>query len=408
MTDLSRQDWLRAEETQQVMTALQANAKEARFVGGCVRDALIGRTVHDIDIATVEHPEVVLKLLEVHGIKAIPTGIDHGTVTAVCGGKPFEITTLRADVETDGRRAVVAFTEDWLEDAQRRDFTFNAMSVDITGTLYDPFNGLDDLKAGRVRFVGRAEERIREDYLRILRFFRFNAHFGKGPVDQEALSACTDLAEGIKGLSGERIAQEFLRLLEAPRPAKWISIMKRAGVSPYILKDVQDVHNLEMLCAFEDAPDRIRRLAVLLPKKQDAVEEVCQHLRLSNKQKKRLLGARCADAFLIPSIDENGLRSFLFKHGAQRAEDHVFLYWAEKGFTGIGPKEQQLLDEIKAWRQAPVVFPLQGKDLLELGLMPGPELGRHLGDVQDWWCAGGCHADKAACLSYIKQQLGLA
>lgn len=399
--DISGQAWLRESATQKVMAALSKQGKPARFVGGCVRDALLGRKIQDIDIATQHPPSSVMGLLEAAGIKAIPTGIDHGTVTAVCETKTFEITTLRSDIKTDGRHAEVVFCEDWLEDAHRRDFTFNAMTADLQGVVYDPFDGFTDLKAGRVRFVGQAEERIKEDYLRLLRFFRFNAHFGKGLPDRASLQACSALRAGIDGLSGERIAQEFLRLLEAPHPAKWISLMKKSGVLAHILAQSQDSHILEMLCAFEDRPDALRRLCVLLPSDPTIVKGCADRLRLSNAQRKRLQMARCCEKTLIPQAAQNEIRSFLFHYGAGTARDQVLIYWAEKGFTGIGPQEQNLLVEIDEWEKSPVLFPLLGRDLMAQGIEAGPQLGMLLHKVQDWWCKAGCYGDKAACLAYL-------
>ncbi len=219
------QDWMRAPETRAVIAALTAEGAEVRFVGGCVRDALAERRVQDIDIATQLPPEAVMRLLDAAGIKAVPTGIQHGTVTAVSGGKPFEITTLRVDVETYGRKAKVAFTDDWTADAARRDFTFNALSCAPDGTLYDPFDGEADLMAGRVRFVGEARARIVEDYLRLLRFFRFQAHFAKQPPDPQALEIAAELAPRLDRLSGERIRGELLRLLQAPDPLPVVEIL---------------------------------------------------------------------------------------------------------------------------------------------------------------------------------------
>lgn len=401
MTNLSGQAWLSDPQTLKVMNALSANGKQPRFVGGCVRDALLRRPLYDIDIATPERPEMVVELLESMGIKTVPTGIEHGTITAVCEGRPFEITTLRSDIETDGRHAKVTFSDDWLVDATRRDFTFNAMSCDIEGKVYDPFDGFSDLKAGRVRFVGSALERIKEDYLRLLRFFRFSAHFGKGLADAQALSACSSLKTGLDGLSGERIAQEFLRLLEAPNPAKWISLMKKEGILDHIIPESQDSLLLEMLCAFEDKPDAIRRLAVLLPAKQDIVMGCAERLRLSNAQKKRLGLARRSVGTLIPSASENIVRCFLFHHGAVAARDQIMIYWAEKGFSGIGPNEQNLLSMINAWETEPVLFPLKGRDLMKSGLPAGPALGAALQAVQNWWCDTGCHANKEKCLEHF-------
>jgi len=400
MMNLSGQAWLSDPQTLKVMKALSLHDNLPRFVGGCVRDAILGRPVHDIDIATPEEPNMVIQLLENAGIKAVPTGIEHGTITAVCEGKPFEITTLRCDVETDGRRASVRFSKDWEIDAARRDFTFNAMSCDINGQVYDPFDGISDLKAGRVRFVGSASERIKEDYLRLLRFFRFSAHFGKGMADAEALSACRALSAGLDSLSGERLAQEFLRLLEAPNPAKWVLLMKKEGVLAHILPESQDSAILEMFCAFEDKPDALRRLAVLLPESAEQVLACGERLRLSNAQKKRLQRARMNEVNLIPSAPENEIRSFLFHYGAVAARDQVMIYWAEKGFTGVGPLEQNLLSMIDEWEVSPVSFPLKGRDLIARGQPAGPALGVALQRVETWWCEQGCLANKDECLDY--------
>jgi len=404
MNDLTRQAWFRDPVCQRLMTVLAANGHPARFVGGCVRDALYGRPVHDIDIATPERPDTVMTLLQDQGIKVVATGIDHGTVTAVCEGRPFEITTLRSDVSTDGRRATVAFCEDWLEDAKRRDFTFNALSLDLEGNLYDPFDGVADLRAGRVRFIGKAEDRIREDYLRLLRFFRFSAFFGKGNPDSAALMACRDLSDGLSDLSGERLAQELLRLLAAPAPAKWISLMIKQGILQKIIPDVMHGVELEMLCAFEDVPAPLRRLACLLPGEEAVISAVAKRLRLSKVDHKRLWAARCTTPRLDPALGEHHLRCFLYHNGAQAARDQLFLYWAEKGFSGIGPREQAVLAEIDRWAQAPVEFPLQGRDLLDQGFQAGPELGDWLSAIESWWCDAGCRGDKKDCLNELQRR----
>lgn len=401
MNEFSRQSWFCDPASQKIMMILAQHGTEARFVGGCVRDSLCGRIVHDIDIATPERPETVLSLLEEHGVKAIPTGIEHGTITAVCDDQTFEITTLRSDVSTDGRRASVAFTDDWVEDAKRRDFTFNALSVDRHGQLYDPFDGQGDLAQGRVRFVGVAQERLQEDYLRLLRFFRFHAYYGKGSPDHDALQACTDLADGLNSLSGERITQEMLKLLGAPHPAKWIRLMKRQGVLSYLMPVSEDVHALEMMCAFEDKPDPLRRLAVLLPAEKGAVDQLAKRWHLSNKQKKRLQLARCAPDQLSPFDPRETLRAFLYHYGAMAARDQLFIYWAEKQFSGIGPKEQEILSEIDRWEDQPENFPVTGKDLIARGVNPGPLLGQRLKQLEDWWCETGCQADKDTCLTYF-------
>ncbi len=397
MINITSQDWFCDERSQKVMHVLASNGKQARFVGGCVRDALIGREVHDIDIATPEKPQVVEKLLQENGIKTIPTGIEHGTITAVFEGLVFEITTLRSDVSTDGRRATVAFSEDWLEDAARRDFTFNALSVGLDGVVHDPFDGVADLQAGRVRFVGAPHQRIEEDYLRLLRFFRFSAYFAKAPMDGEALQACIELAPKLSELSGERITQELLKLLSSPRPAKWISLMQNFGIMNHLITGTQDSHALEMMCAFEEKPDGLRRLSVLLNKDADTVEQVIDRLKLSKKQSKRLRAARLYDGVI--SIDNIFVQ--LYRFGAETVQDRLFIYWAEKQFSGLGPAEQSLLHEITRWKMHPRAFPLSGKDLLERGFTSGPQMGEVLSCVEDWWCENQCQPDREACLTFL-------
>ncbi len=265
---LAPQPWMEAPATRAVIAALTARGAQVRFVGGCVRDALLGRPVTDVDIATPDEPGRVIELLETAGLKAVPTGVDHGTVTAVAFGRPFEITTLRHDVETYGRRARVAFTDDWTADAARRDFTFNAMSCSPEGRIHDPFGGIADLRARRVRFVGRAEDRIREDVLRLLRFFRFYAHYGAPPPDPEALSAARSLAPLLPTLSGERIAAETLKLLAAPDPAPVMGLMREQGVLAHVLPEAQRIDRLARLTAIETALglplEPVRRLAAVL------------------------------------------------------------------------------------------------------------------------------------------------
>ncbi|SCA58211.1 Poly(A) polymerase [Candidatus Terasakiella magnetica] len=401
MKKITDQDWFKNPACQKILSVLAQKGTEARFIGGCVRDALLGKAVHDIDIATPELPKTVMKLFQAEGIKVIPTGIDHGTVTVIYEGQQFEITTLRADISTDGRRAVVSFSTDWLEDAKRRDFTFNALSLDRHGELYDPFNGLKDLKEGRVLFIGQAEQRIAEDYLRLLRFFRFSAHYGKGAAEPAGLQACAKLAEGLKQLSGERIAQEILRLLEAPQAPKWVRLMVKQGVLEKIIPHVADLHFLEMMCAFEERPDPLRRLAIIVRADQGDVEQLAKTLRLSKAQAKRLRLARCPELQLNPQKGENHLREMLYRYGVQAVEDQLFIYWAEKGFSGLGPREQACLDVITTWKVEPQAFPLKGQDLIDRGLKAGPELGQRLKEIEDWWCEQGCRAQKEACLERL-------
>lgn len=244
---LSPQDWLDAPETKAVLAALTADGAEVRFVGGCVRDAILRRPIKDVDIATHDPPQRVLALLDEAGITAIPTGIDHGTVTAVMGKEHFEITTLREDVESYGRHARVAYTSDWAADAARRDFTMNAMFADAQGRVYDPFNGLADLGAGHIRFVGNPLRRIEEDVLRLLRYFRFQAHYGRPPMDREALSACRKMAPRLATLSGERVAGEILRLLLAPDPASVMVVMQAEKILEHVLPEATALARLKVL-----------------------------------------------------------------------------------------------------------------------------------------------------------------
>ena len=292
---LALQPWMHAPATEAVIAALTAGGAEVRFVGGCVRDALLGRPVTDIDIATPDEPKRVIELLEAAGLKAVPTGIEHGTVTAVALHQPFEVTTLRRDVETYGRRAKVAFTDDWTADASRRDFTFNSMSCAPDGRLHDPFGGAADLEARRVRFVGDAEARIREDVLRLLRFFRFYAHYGAPPPDAEALAAVRIMAALLPTLAGERVAAETFKLLAAPDPAPVLVLMRDSGVLPHFLPEAQRLERLGHLTAIEGslslgaAPPR--RLAAALEGGEPAARAVARRFRLSNALSERVVQA---------------------------------------------------------------------------------------------------------------------
>jgi len=277
------QPWMEAPETRAVLAALGG---EGRFVGGCVRDTLLGRAVGDIDIATPLTPDEVTRRLNAAGIKVAPTGLTHGTVTAVASGKPFEITTLRHDVETDGRHARVAFTDDWAEDAKRRDFTMNALFLEADGAVFDPMGGLGDLRAHRVRFVGDPMTRIREDVLRILRFYRFHAHYGAGEPDPSARVACRALAHLLPNLSRERVAAELLKLLAAADPVPALRLMKEDGVLAQILPEAPRLDQLAALIPLEPAPDSIRRLAALIG---GGAEQLAERLRLSTADRERLV-----------------------------------------------------------------------------------------------------------------------
>lgn len=417
---LSPQAWMEAPETRAVIAALTAQGAEARFVGGCVRDAVAHRPVTDIDIATKEPPEKVIKLLEAAGIRAIPTGIEHGTVTAVIGDRHFEITTLRIDVATDGRRAKVAFTDDWVADAARRDFTINTLSCTPAGDIFDPFDGLPDLAHGRVRFVGNAAERIKEDGLRLLRFFRFYATYGRPPPDVNALAACRALAPMLDNLSGERVRDELLRILMAPDPAEVVNLMRGERVLERILPEADDSGRLRALAWLETkavridavAPEPIRRLAALVKTDRAGAEAVAQRLRLSNQESERLATLAAPPVAVTPDLDARARRRALHRLGADTVRDLALLAWAsEVAIAPHGPKGRngawiELLDEADAWR--PLTFPLKGRDALALGLAEGPRVGALLAEVEAWWEDGDFRAGREECLAKLKLLIGHA
>jgi poly(A) polymerase len=378
MTSLERQDWMEEASTQAVMAALEAvRPGSARFVGGCVRNAIMGAPVDDIDIATQLEPDAVIAALEAASIKAIPTGIDHGTITAVTDGKPFEITTLRRDVETDGRRAVVAFTEDWAEDAARRDFRLNALYAEMDGTLHDPTGGgLGDAETGSVIFIGEADQRLKEDYLRILRFFRFNAWYGAG-IDLDGLAACKRQREGLSRIARERIWKELHKLLGAPDPGDAVSAMYACKVMHMILPQtagvdgLHDLHVSEMMCGA--APDPMLRLMALIPRTADSVMATSEALRLSNAETDRLKAWAADNVPDVTSFNGRSLRHALYWHGKQVIADHALL---------SGADVRDLLAAIRLWKRPE--FPLNGEDALAAGLK-GKAIGDTLRRLEEQW-----------------------
>jgi poly(A) polymerase len=394
-------EWLVAQDTRAVLDALTRDGGRARFVGGCVRDGLLGREVQDIDLATPDPPETVLQRLARAEIRAIPTGIAHGTVTAVVDGRHFEITTLRRDVETDGRHARVAFTDDWEEDAARRDFTINALSADPDGTLHDPFGGIDDLLAGRVRFVGEPETRIREDVLRLLRFFRFHARYGQGDPDAPSLEACARLAPLLPGLSGERVAAEISRLLLARDPATAVALMRDRSILQHILPELTEVERLRVLVLIEDDlgdRDAIRRMAALLPRAADQAAAVAARLKLSNADRDRLVALAAPPLQIAPAMDEPAMRRALHRIGAPLFRDLVLLYWADT--AGDAARHRAMLAVAEGW--TPFALPVKGQDLLDRGVPPGPEIGRLLAEIERWWEEGDFRASREECLARLE------
>ncbi|WP_333605707.1 CCA tRNA nucleotidyltransferase [Novosphingobium sp.] len=370
MTDRLDAPWMHRPDIAKLVAALDEG--KTRFVGGAVRDGLLGLPVKDIDMATVLSPDEVIRRLDAAGIRNVPTGLEHGTITAVLPYGPVEITTLRHDVSTDGRRATIAFATEWRDDAARRDFTINALYADpISGEIFDWFGGRDDLEKGRVRFIGDARQRIHEDHLRILRYFRFQARFGSQPADEEAECACSELAATLKGLSRERVGMEVMNLLGLPDPAPTVHRMAELGVLAVILPE-GDPQALAALIAAEQAqgarPDALRRLAALLPAQVPLAEQVASRFRLSAAQKKRL----ATDAARDGQPDDS--RALAYRLGRESALDRLLLTGSD-----ISP--------LAGW-DIPV-FPLKGGRIVARGIGAGPEVARILRRVEDRWIAEG-------------------
>lgn len=366
--------WMRMPSVIRVMAAL--DHETARFVGGAVRDSLLGRPFEEIDIATTLPPATVMEKLGAVGIETIPTGLAHGTVTAVLPDRRFEITTLRRDVATDGRHAQIAPTGDWTEDARRRDFTMNALYLDMAGNLYDPVGGLPDVHDGRVRFVGDPETRIREDVLRLLRFYRFLAYYNQGEPDAAARAACRKLAPLLPQLSAERVHDELKKLLLAPDPVPAIELMAEDGVLARVIPEATRLDRLRRLVAIEPEPNSVRRLAALTALDRAGVAAMSERLRLSNAAKERL------EALALPGwpIDLSGSdrrqRRALYRLGLRNYRDLVLL-------TGDAARAPRLLAMADTFHIP--TFPLKGGDVIALGVAPGPEIGRILAAVESWW-----------------------
>lgn len=406
MTTISK-PWMSAKDTRAVMDALEAagGAGCARFVGGCVRNALIGAPVEDIDIATVLTPPQVIAAAQAAGLKPVPTGVEHGTVTVVSGGKPFEVTTLRRDVETDGRRAVVAFTQDWAEDAQRRDFRLNALYADAAGQVFDPTGeGVADARAGRIVFVGEADQRIAEDALRILRFFRFHAWYGKGAPDAEALAACERMKASLSHLSAERVSKELLKLVAAEDPRPTLRLMAATGILPAVLPAAQGLARFEGLVAIETEQlfqcDPLLRLAALLPDDPAVGLETAQALRLSNAQRERLAAALGTTPRLVSWMSPREARRAVYRLGAQAFCDRALLAWAASGRPAAAIQWRALLPMAQTWPRP--AFPLSGEEVMAAGVPKGPLVGAILREVEDWWIDQDFTDDKLSLVEQLK------
>jgi poly(A) polymerase len=394
--------WLAEPATRALLEALAAGGVEARFVGGAVRDALLGSAATgatartDIDLATPAPPERVIEILEKRGIRVVPTGLAHGTVTAVIPPRHFEITTLRRDVATDGRHARVAFDADWAADAARRDFTINAIFLAPDGTICDPVGGLADLRARRVRFVGDPATRIGEDVLRLLRYYRFEARFGSGDGDAAARAACRAAAHLVVQLSAERVAQELIRLLETRDPSRSVQMMAEDGVLSVLLPEGRRLDRLARLIAIAPQPDPLRRLAALIEVDGAGASALAERLRLPNAWRERLRGLARPWPF-DPQQDLAAQRRALYCLGAERFRDLALLAAAD------GPSEIERLASLLAlaadW--TPPSFPLSGHDVTALGISPGPRVGVLLDTVEHWWKQGDFAAGREACLARL-------
>ena len=382
-----------------VMDAIAGVGGEARLVGGCVRNALLGEAVGDIDIATDLTPERVVDAAGGAGLKSVATGIEHGTVTVVSDATAFEVTTLRHDVETDGRKARVQYTDDWTGDAARRDFTLNALYCSAAGEVFDPLGGYVDLERRLIRFVGDPDARIREDYLRILRFYRCNSQYAHGDPDAEGVAACARLKDGLRQLSRERIGQEFGKLLIGERAPEVAALMNAAGVSQTLFDaDLSD----RLLAGVKDSgsklgaePDAVTLLASALPLPADRISVL---LRLSNTHTAALNALQMATR-PTPVLRDVERKIVCYQLGSETWARAVILAWADCGAGDDVEDWRQLFRLPERWQRP--VFPVKGSDVVAAGVKPGPQVGRILKDLEDWWMAGGFQANRDELLSRV-------
>ena len=404
---LGQPAWMTRPATVAVMQALEAKggSGSARFVGGSVRNTILKKPVDDVDIATTLTPDAVTEALDAAGLRSVPTGVDHGTVTAISEGLPYEITTLRRDVATDGRRAVVAFTQSWEEDAQRRDFRLNALYADRSGAIFDPTgHGLADARAGKIVFVGDPMTRIREDYLRILRYFRFHAWYGKGEPDQAALTACKALKGMMSGRAAERTQKELLKLLGADDPRAALRLMAATGVLSAVLPQVKGLTRLESLIAIETEQlfdnDPELRLAAMLPDEAGTAADVAERLRLSNALSDRLINAAGKEPRIVSWMSPRESRRTVYRIGLRTFSDRIKLAWAASQRPATASQWRGLLALAETWR--PPVFPLTGDEVLAAGVPKGPMVGEVMREVEEWWIDHDFMDDKLAAVERLK------
>jgi tRNA nucleotidyltransferase/poly(A) polymerase len=409
LTKLPNAEWLKARRLQLLFDLLCDGDGEARINGGAVRNSLLGEPVSDVDVSTNLLPDEVIARFSAAGLKTVPTGIEHGTVTAVIEGVPFEITTLRADIETNGRHAVVRFGSDWVDDARRRDFTINALYVDRNGVVYDPLDGMEDIKLRRVRFIGEAEDRIKEDHLRILRFFRFFAWYGRGAPHREGLKACVRMRQSLQALSVERVWKELKKLLSAPEPSRAVLWMRQTGILSIVLPESEKwgIDALPRIVRAQSElgwdADPLLRLMTMIPPDQGVAELLSARLKFSKAEQKRLFDWASSTA---PSaqISDTGLSKLLYRGSKEGIVDAIRLELARLREAGRDDDKallaaaavNRLLDFSLSWQRPK--FPVKGRDLIARGAIPGEEIGRRLEVLENRWIESGFVLGKEALL----------
>lgn len=415
---LATASWLTGKRTRRVFDTLEHAGFTVRAVGGTVRNTLLGEPVSDIDLAVDASPDVVMAAARSAGLKVVPTGIAHGTVTIIVEGTPYEVTSLRQDVSTDGRHATVAYTSSWNADALRRDFTINAIYCDRHGVLLDPVGGLADITKRRVRFIGKANERIREDYLRILRFFRFSAKYADGALDQLGLAACIDERSGLQQLSAERIHHELLRLLQAPSCIPVIECMSEHGFITDLIGTKGNVAALVALVTIaasgaKPSPpdDPILRLAVLSIATPGEVADLKVRLRLSNAEAERILAATTTAQSMTPQTTASSLHELIYRHGNRATCDGIALAWARHeaiSRSAASPAAppytvafQQMLQTAIAWTTP--ALPVNGRDVIARGIAPGPRVSAIIADFERWWIDAGFPRDQERIAAKLAQ-----
>jgi len=404
LPSIAKAEWLHWPATKQVFAALTGGDDTVRAVGGAVRDALLGREVQDVDLATTAPPETVQKRAQAVGLKVVPTGIDHGTVTVIADGRPFEVTTLRRDVETYGRHAKVSFTDNWHEDASRRDFTINALYADADGVVFDPLSAIDDVMARKLRFIGDARARVREDYLRILRFFRFSAELESNEFDEESLNACVQEREGLDELSSERVQSELLRLMRAPGASHALGAMFEYGLLVQILGSVPQLERFSNLSDIEIEleldPDPVLRLAALSLWTPDDACRLFDRLRLSNADRSKL---EAASEFrsIVADIYDGDIIWGLYRRGRDDFMSAALLAWAASGAPPGDPLWRGMIARISELGIPD--FPVNGDDIVALGVAEGPTVGELLNALEVHWMASGFNAGKDELLEVARE-----